>query len=241
MDEQVCLGLTGSVFTNSRSYFAEMTIQKLKQNNVNFHIVFLVDTVLGTLTKIVDSDVELELPLEDTCTSKKTKLDSINLQELDLNDNSSTVNEMAIRKRLQDTVLPIMNGLPDTEQRNIRSQYLSTMPLDEAVELMIEEENRANRSLREHVSSIVTLVERITVAFKTGGRLFYVGAGTSGRLGILDASECPPTFKTPKHWVQGMTRYTSIAVKPNYSFVFQVSLPEGPKQFNLQSSRRRTR
>jgi len=69
--------------------------------------------------------------------------------------------------------------------------------------LMIEEEARGNRSLREHVSNIVTLVEQVTSAFRCGGRLFYVGAGTSGRLGILDASECPPTFKAPPHWVQG--------------------------------------
>lgn len=108
------------------------------------------------------------------------------------------------KSKLRDKVLPISNGLSDTEQRNIRSWKLSSMPLAEAVELMIDEEARANRALREHVSSFVTLIEKITSAFKSGGRLIYVGAGTSGRLGILDASECPPTFKAPPHWVQGL-------------------------------------
>lgn len=84
-----------------------------------------------------------------------------------------------------------------------RSMGLSSMATAEAVELMIDEEARSNRALREHVSAFVALIERITTAFKAGGRLLYVGAGTSGRLGILDASECPPTFKAPPHWVQG--------------------------------------
>jgi N-acetylmuramic acid 6-phosphate etherase len=57
------------------------------------------------------------------------------------------------------------------------------------------------RSQREHVASAIGAAER---AFRAGGRLFYVGAGTSGRLGVLDASECPPTFGTPPEMVQGI-------------------------------------
>jgi N-acetylmuramic acid 6-phosphate etherase len=91
-----------------------------------------------------------------------------------------------------------------TEQRNPRSLQLSTMPLAEAVELMLSEEARVQPALLKEKSNIVSVVERLIHAFSHGGRLFYVGAGTSGRLGILDASECPPTFRAPREQVQGI-------------------------------------
>jgi N-acetylmuramic acid 6-phosphate etherase len=94
--------------------------------------------------------------------------------------------------------------LPTTEQRNPRSANLDRLSVGAAVELMLTEEARMIRVLlakRALLSRAVTCVAR---AFRRGGRLFYVGAGTSGRLGVLDASECPPTFRTPPTMVQGI-------------------------------------
>ena len=91
-----------------------------------------------------------------------------------------------------------------TEQRNPKSLHLDTMPLVEAIELMIAENELCIHAIRDQREEIQWTVERIIEAFKTGGRLFYVGAGTSGRLGVLDASECPPTFRVSPDQVQGI-------------------------------------
>jgi N-acetylmuramic acid 6-phosphate etherase len=91
-----------------------------------------------------------------------------------------------------------------TEQRNPRSMNLDTLPLLEAIELFLSEDAKIPRKLLGMSSKISLVVEAIVRAFKRGGRLFYVGAGTSGRLGVLDASECPPTFRTPPELVQGI-------------------------------------
>lgn len=91
-----------------------------------------------------------------------------------------------------------------TEQRNPKSMHLDTMPLDDAITLMVEESELAVRAVLQHRDSIKWLVEKIGDAFSAGRHLFYVGAGTSGRLGVLDASECPPTFRVPRDQVQGI-------------------------------------
>jgi N-acetylmuramic acid 6-phosphate etherase len=94
--------------------------------------------------------------------------------------------------------------LSPTEGRNPRSMNLDTLPVVDAVKLMLSEEARVSRSLlaeRRHIERVVHAVVR---AFRRGGRLFYVGAGTSGRLGVLDASECPPTFGVSTDLVQGI-------------------------------------
>jgi N-acetylmuramic acid 6-phosphate etherase len=91
-----------------------------------------------------------------------------------------------------------------TEQRNPRSMKLDRMSLKSAVDLMLEEDMSVPVSLRSEKASIEWVVRKILAAFKTGGRLFYIGAGTSGRLGVLDASECPPTFRTKQEQVQGI-------------------------------------
>ena len=91
-----------------------------------------------------------------------------------------------------------------TERRNPRSMRLDRMALGAAVELMLSEEAKVMRALRREKRNLVRAIELITRCFKKGGRLFYVGAGTSGRLGVLDASECPPTFSTPPEMVQGI-------------------------------------
>jgi N-acetylmuramic acid 6-phosphate etherase len=94
--------------------------------------------------------------------------------------------------------------LSPTEERNPRSMHLDRLPIDAAVELMLKEEAFVRRGLWRERTKIAAGVRWIASALKRGGRLFYVGAGTSGRLGILDASECPPTFRTPPDLVQGI-------------------------------------
>ena len=91
-----------------------------------------------------------------------------------------------------------------TELRNPKTMQLDTMPLDKAIELLVEESEVAVRAVLQQKAEIQWLVEQTIAAFKSGGRLFYVGAGTSGRLGVLDASECPPTFRAPAEQVQGI-------------------------------------
>ena len=91
-----------------------------------------------------------------------------------------------------------------TEERNPRSSALDTMPLVQAVRLMLDEESRVPDALLSERHTIVAVTKRIIHAFQNSGHLFYVGAGTSGRLGVLDASECPPTFRSPREQVQGL-------------------------------------
>jgi N-acetylmuramic acid 6-phosphate etherase len=91
-----------------------------------------------------------------------------------------------------------------TEQRNPRSTNLDRMSIARGVELMLNEESALARALRAERKGIQRGVELIVRSFRRGGRLFYVGAGTSGRLGVLDASECPPTFRTDPELVQGI-------------------------------------
>ncbi len=91
-----------------------------------------------------------------------------------------------------------------TEQRNPRSANLEKLTARELVELFVEEESQVQEALRKEAASLTTAVEMVTKSFREGGRLFYVGAGTSGRLGVLDASEIPPTFGASPELVQGI-------------------------------------
>jgi N-acetylmuramic acid 6-phosphate etherase len=91
-----------------------------------------------------------------------------------------------------------------TEQRNPRSMKLSSQSIEDSVELMLSEDAGVPAAVLAEKESIVSVVERVAAAFQEGGRLFYIGAGTSGRLGVLDASECPPTFRAPREQVQGI-------------------------------------
>jgi len=91
-----------------------------------------------------------------------------------------------------------------TEQRNRRSMNLDKLPLGRAIRLMLSEEAGVPAKLLAERQGIEQVIRAIVRAFRQGGRLFYVGAGTSGRLGVLDASECPPTFHTPRAMVEGI-------------------------------------
>jgi N-acetylmuramic acid 6-phosphate etherase len=99
--------------------------------------------------------------------------------------------------------LPSLARSP-TEQRNPRSLNLDRLSPAAAIDLMLSEVARIPPALRAERAKLETALRWIVRAFRAGGRLFYVGAGTSGRLGVLDASECPPTFRTPPEQVQGL-------------------------------------
>jgi N-acetylmuramic acid 6-phosphate etherase len=99
---------------------------------------------------------------------------------------------------------PHSTRLSPTEERNPRSMNLDKLPLRDAIALMLSEDARIPTRLLAQREPIERAIRAIVRAFRRGGRLFYVGAGTSGRLGVLDASECPPTFRTPPDLVQGI-------------------------------------
>jgi len=82
--------------------------------------------------------------------------------------------------------------------------HLDKMPTQQAITLMLSEEARGAGAVLGEGKKIAQLVGWVVAALKAGGRLFYVGAGTSGRLGVLDASECPPTFRARPEQVQGI-------------------------------------
>jgi N-acetylmuramic acid 6-phosphate etherase len=101
-------------------------------------------------------------------------------------------------------VIPEPTATSPTELRNSRSHRLDRMTVEQAVRVMIAEEAGVRRALAGCRKQIAQGVRMIVGAFRGGGRLFYAGAGTSGRLGVLDASECPPTVRTPPDMVQGI-------------------------------------
>jgi|TARA_Y100001934_G_scaffold30413_1_gene33591 N-acetylmuramic acid 6-phosphate etherase len=91
-----------------------------------------------------------------------------------------------------------------TEQRHPRSMQLDRMPLGKAVDLFLKEDRQLPKAIAREKNKIVRVIGWVRDTFQNNGRLFYSGAGTSGRLGVLDASECPPTFRTDPEQVQGI-------------------------------------
>jgi len=91
-----------------------------------------------------------------------------------------------------------------TEQRNPRSKNLDRLTTTQILMLMNREDRRVPAAVGREIRNISRAVDLIVERLARGGRLFYVGAGTSGRLGVLDATECPPTFGTPRTLVQGI-------------------------------------
>src|SRR5215217_6120809 len=96
------------------------------------------------------------------------------------------------------------NALPITEQENPRSKNLSSQSTAEIVALMNEEDATVAAAVKHVLGDVVAAVDEIAARLSKGGRLFYTGTGTSGRLGVLDASECPPTFGVSPEVVQGV-------------------------------------
>ena len=91
-----------------------------------------------------------------------------------------------------------------TESQHPNSLMLDTLSINQIIELINNEDRKISLLIKENIPEISKLIEQIVRNIKLGGRLIYVGAGTSGRLGVLDASECPPTFSTNKNLVIGI-------------------------------------
>ena len=91
-----------------------------------------------------------------------------------------------------------------TEQRNPNSMHVDSLSALEIVQLMNKEDKQVPLAIEKCLPQIAQAVECIVAAFQQGGRLVYIGAGTSGRLGVLDASECPPTFGVSHEMVKGI-------------------------------------
>jgi N-acetylmuramic acid 6-phosphate etherase len=99
-----------------------------------------------------------------------------------------------------------------TEQRNPRSENLEKMSALQLAELFVEEEKFVEDALRGATADLARAIEMVTESLRNGGRLFYVGAGSSGRIGVLDASEIPPTFGASPDLVQGIIAGGSTAL-----------------------------
>ena len=91
-----------------------------------------------------------------------------------------------------------------TEKRNPNSMHVDSWSALEIVQLMNQEDKQVPLAIEKCLPQIAQAVECIVAAFQQGGRLVYIGAGTSGRLGVLDASECPPTFGVSPEMVKGI-------------------------------------
>ena len=95
-------------------------------------------------------------------------------------------------------------SIPKTEMRNPASMHLDRMDTEDMARLVVTANYEAVKAVEEALPAITKAVDAIAEAFERGNRLFYVGAGTSGRLGVLDAAECPPTFGVPQGMVSGI-------------------------------------
>ncbi len=91
-----------------------------------------------------------------------------------------------------------------TERAHPASQALDQLPTDALVDLFCQEDLEPQRAVHRAAPQLAEAIEAIAGRLRQGGRLFYLGAGTSGRLGVLDAAECPPTFCSPPALVQGV-------------------------------------
>ncbi|MGD8453073.1 MAG: N-acetylmuramic acid 6-phosphate etherase [Phycisphaerae bacterium] len=100
-----------------------------------------------------------------------------------------------------------------TEQHNPASADLDGLSLDQAFDVMNAEDRRIAEAVAEAKPHIIAAVVLVTAALQRGGRLIYVGAGTSGRLGVLDAAECPPTFLVDPQMIQGVIAGGDVALK----------------------------
>src|SRR5712691_325553 len=91
-----------------------------------------------------------------------------------------------------------------TEQQNPASATIDQLTAEEALRIINAEDRKVAEAVEREIPAIARAVDAVTARLEQGGRLFYIGAGTSGRLGVLDASECPPTFSVPPEMVRGI-------------------------------------
>lgn len=99
-----------------------------------------------------------------------------------------------------------------TEQANPASAHIDALPTEEILRIMNEEDRKVAGAVAAELPHISMAVDVVVDRISKGGRLFYIGAGTSGRLGVLDAAECPPTFNVPPNLIQGIIAGGEAAV-----------------------------
>lgn len=99
-----------------------------------------------------------------------------------------------------------------TEQRNPQSYRIDTKETKEILTIINNEDHKVAAAVKTAIPQICNVVENVIKAFNNDGHLYYIGAGTSGRLGVLDASECPPTFGVPLDLVKGIIAGGEIAL-----------------------------
>ena len=100
-----------------------------------------------------------------------------------------------------------------TEKRNLNTKNIDLVTTKEILTLINNEDKSVPIAVEKAIDQITVVVDLVTKAFSEGGRLFYIGAGTSGRLGVLDASECPPTFGVPDNMVIGIIAGGNTALR----------------------------
>src|ERR1035441_3186130 len=118
-----------------------------------------------------------------------------------------------------------------TELRNPRSEHIDELPTLEMLTVINQEDATVAAAVASQLPEIARAVDTIVERFTQGGRLFLIGAGTSGRLGVLDASECPPTFSVPPALVQGLIAGGDAALR-NSSEHSEDSPEEGAHDLN---------
>ena len=91
-----------------------------------------------------------------------------------------------------------------TEQQNSHSQHIDSVSTEDMLRIINEEDHKVADAVGAIIPAIAQAVDTIADKLRRGGRLFYMGSGTSGRLGILDAVECPPTYSTDPERIQGL-------------------------------------
>lgn len=106
-----------------------------------------------------------------------------------------------------------LHSLIPTEQANPRTEDIDQLSTEEVLQRINQEDQGVANAVAQAIPQIAVVVDAIREAFENGGRLFYFGAGTSGRLGVLDASECPPTYGTPPDLVQAFIAGGDIALR----------------------------
>ncbi|WP_408006645.1 N-acetylmuramic acid 6-phosphate etherase [Pseudalkalibacillus sp. A8] len=99
-----------------------------------------------------------------------------------------------------------------TEQRNLQTSSIDTLGTLDILTKINQEDQVVSLAVKKVLPQISMAVDFISNAFENGGRLFYIGAGTSGRLGVIDAAECPPTFSTPPEQVQAIIAGGAVAM-----------------------------
>jgi len=115
---------------------------------------------------------------------------------------------------LRSDTFTFRGSIPITESTNPKSLNLkSTSPTEDIVGTINAENNKVAPAVEKENKKIAEAVDMITESFENGGKLYYFGAGTSGRLGVLDASECPPTYSVPKDMVNGVIAGGDTAIQ----------------------------